>query len=778
MRNPARTAISQTLLVTSSLLALPFAAAPAVAAAPANAASTGSESDTGLAEIVVTAQRKSEGVLSVPMSIEAESGQQLLDSGIKTSTDLELVTPGFLVSDSVGYTQIYIRGVGNSIFVGADPSVATYIDDVPRIYGSNLANFVNVDRVEVLKGAQGGLYGRNATGGVVNVITQQPTTDKFSAVVRGSYGEKGTYTVAGTANIPVTDKVALNLAIEHDAHDPYINNTASDAPYTAAMFPGGSAFGNAATTAAFLNSGVNAPSGFNRQDFSAGSGKLLIMPLDNLKITLAGDYSHKADDNGNGFRDVTPAFNQANVVGFLGSIGAHPVLPAGFIQGSTSNFTSSQGIDGTVSDLDYGESGTVVWSLPGVDLTSITADRVNNTHLLTELGGTTVPLLEADVSIHREYFYQELRGVSTFDGPWQFLGGATYLQTHFSALTFFDLFHAIATPLAATVDAIENWSVYAQGGYDLTHALNLTVSGRYVHENNLATYSIPPTPAASSLSEDKFLPSATLSYKFDQGGNVYARWARGFKSGGINPTTSPTQFPDPQTQGGIFAGEQVDTYEIGARAPLFDHSLEVTSAVFYNDYKNLQASAHSRPAFPQVILAIVNAGTARTYGVEGGINWRVIQPLTVGVNAGYLNAKYKSFDVPASNPILEPFNLSGQRMPNSPTAQYSFTGNLDQPILDGKLHLIGSALVSYVSQVIFIQSGLPGVLPDAIGPSYWLANLRAGVKTPDDKIEVVVYANNVGNSVYYTYGSSAASTGTILNWGNPRIVGGEVTLRF
>ena len=214
MRNPARAAISLTLLVTSSLLALAFAAAPALPAAPANAASTGSESDTGLAEIVVTAQRKSEGVLSVPMSIQAETEQQLQDSGIKDSTDLELVTPGFLVSDSVGYTQIYIRGVGNSIFVGADPSVATYIDDVPRIYGSNLANFVNVERVEVLKGAQGGLYGRNATGGVVNVITQQPTTDKLSGFLRGSYGEMGTYGVAGTVNIPVTDKVALNLAVQ------------------------------------------------------------------------------------------------------------------------------------------------------------------------------------------------------------------------------------------------------------------------------------------------------------------------------------------------------------------------------------------------------------------------------------------------------------------------------------------------------------------------------------------------------------------------------------
>ncbi len=767
-------AFPTSLVVTAAALMLPLAsrADEAESAQP-----PASESSSTLQEIVVTAQRKSEGVLSVPMSIQAESAEQLQESGIKDSTDLELLTPGLLVSDSVGYTQIYVRGVGNSIFVGADPSVATYIDDVPRIYGSNLANFVDVDRVEVLKGAQGGLYGRNATGGVVNVITEQPTTDKFSALVRGSYGEHDTYALAGTANIPVTDKVALHLAIQHNAHDPYVNNTAPAVPYTAAMFPGGSAFGDAATTAGFLNSGVKPPRGFNRQDFSAGAGKLLILPTDNLKITLAADYSHKADDNGNGFLNVTPAFDQVLVGGFLGSIGATPVLPPGFIQGSNSKFTGSQGIDGVVSDVDWGESGTIVWSLPGVDLTSITADRVNNTHLLTELGGTTVPLLEADVSIHREYFYQELRAVSTFDGPWHLLGGATYLQTHFSSHTFFDLFHVIATPLAAGTDSIENWSTYVQAGFDLTSRLNLTASGRYVHENNLATYSIPPTPAPSSLSEDKFLPSATLSYKFDQGGNVYARWARGFKSGGINPVSSPTVFPDPQADGGIFSGEEVDTYEIGARAPLFDRRVEVTSAVFYNNYKNLQVAAHSRPAYAQIIEAIVNAGTARTYGVEGSISWRVIPPLTLGLNAGYLNAKYKTFAIPASNPVLEPFDLSGTTMLNSPNTQYSFTANLDQP-LNGRLDLIGNVLVSHTSEVIFSQSGLTGVLPPAVGPSYWLTNLRAGVKTPDDKIEVVVYANNVGNAAYYTYGSSAASSGTILNWGNPRIIGAEATLRF
>jgi outer membrane receptor protein involved in Fe transport len=117
-------------------------------------------------------------------------------------------------------------------------------------------------------------------------------------------------------------------------------------------------------------------------------------------------------------------------------------------------------------------------------------------------------------------------------------------------------------------------------------------------------------------------------------------------------------------------------------------------------------------------------------------------------------------------------------MPNSPTTQVSFTGRLDQPLTGDRFRLVGNVVISHISSVIFSQSGLPGVLPDAVGPAYWLANLRAGIKTADDKFEVALFINNVTNAAYYTYGSSAAATGTIANWGNPRVIGGEVALHF
>ena len=118
----------------------------------------------GIEEIVVTAERHSQSIMTVPAAIQAATFEQLNNAGIHTLTDIELITPGYSVADSSAYTQIFIRGIGNNIFVGADPSVATYVDDVPVVWGQMPNQFIDLQRVEVLKGAQGGLYGRNATG--------------------------------------------------------------------------------------------------------------------------------------------------------------------------------------------------------------------------------------------------------------------------------------------------------------------------------------------------------------------------------------------------------------------------------------------------------------------------------------------------------------------------------------------------------------------------------------------------------------------------------------
>lgn len=779
----------------STRLGLYLASAIAAAlSAPAFAQDTATSDDAqrsaGVKEIVVTAQRKGESVLDVPLSIQATSGDQLSNSGIRQMSDLQFTTPGFLPSNSNGYNQMFIRGVGNSIFVGADPSVATFIDDVPRVFGTMVNNFVDVERVEVIKGAPGALYGRNATGGAVNIITRQPSTEGLSGKGRISFGEKDTFQASAFLNVPLGDKLAWTIAGERRSHDFYIRNLTPDTnAYSATMFPvnnvagpGTASFlGTPTQTAAVLNSGLVAKKGYNNEDFWAVSSKLLFRPTDNFKITLAGDYSKKDDDTGNGAYNGTPGYPVAVLSGLINQfIGARttPALMSSLIV-PVGKFQSAQRTPGYARLKDWGLSATAVLELPGVDITSITAYRKNQSRFLSEFAMSPYALFQANVDIDKKAFYQELRAVSNGEGPLSYIVGASYLRAQFDGLNTSNVIPPLVfkAPAGEGGYLVSNWSAYAQLGYDLTQNLNLTASGRYIHERN-TDRPAPGVPVRAPLTEKKFLPSATLSYKLDTGGNIYARWARGFKAGGVVPEVDLRIFPDPYTQGGIFKGEDIDTFEVGVRTPLLDRKVNLTAAVFYNDYRNVQVSAHANLAYQQqVSIAVVNAGSARTYGAEIGINARVAEPLTIGATAGYLNAKYKRLSVPASNPVLQPFDLSGTRMINAPEWQMSFNADLDQPITDN-LGLVGNVVASYTSDVLWQQSGFAGVLPDSVGKSFWLVNARLGIKSGDDKWELAAYAKNLFNSSYTTFGSSAAAFGTIYLWGDPRIIGAEAILKF
>ena len=730
-----------------------------------------------LAEIVVTAQRVKESIVAVPAAVQAMSGRQLITEGINSLTDLKFDVPGYLPTTGSGYTQIFIRGIGNSIFVGADPSVATYVDGVPRIYGSMVDQLIDVQRVEVLKGAQGGLYGRNATGGVVNIITRQPDVTAFSADALLDYGEYDSLRAAGYLNLPISDKVALSMAVERDSHSPYIRNISTDrAPYTAAMFPGGSILGTAQQTADFFNSGVDPSNGYDDQSLSAADAKLLIKPVDDFKLTFAGDYAIKTDSGGGQIYQGDPAYNQATLVGLLQLFtGANPQLPPSFLQGPDGKFTTSMGLPTPVNLIDYGMSSTAEWNAPGVDVTSISAYRYQQTYFFTDLGADTVPVESVTVHNFKHFFYQELRAVSSGPGPFHYLGGVTFLKDYFTGNTQAYVLNPLYTaPLTHVLTFVRNYSAYAQVGYDFTQRLNLTASGRYIRETNQTGFTQPVSSSASTV-ETSFDPSATLSYKLGDG-NAYARWARGFKAGGVNPVASPSVFPQP-SDGSIFGPEHVDTYEVGYRRSLVHQQAQFTADVFYNDYTGLQVSAHAQPQYEaQIVEAIVNAGSARTWGAEETLEARVARGLTLGINAGYLNAKYLNFSI-VNNPVLADFNLDNSTMINSPKWQLGMTATLEEPLTD-RLDLVANVLESYVGGVLYGPSGNPGVLPVPAGSPYWLTNLRVGVETADGRYALSLFANNLFDRAYITQGTSSGALGDQYVWGDPRVVGGEVTARF
>lgn len=784
------------LFVTSSAVAMLAVAAPAFAAdADATpASSTAAAATAQTQEIVVTAQRRKETLNEVPTSIQAWSGSQLSNYGVSDISALTMTTPGFEVAQSVGFTQLYVRGIGNDVFIGS-PSVMTYVDDVPILWASLSSQMVDVERVEVLKGAQGGLYGRNATGGVINIITKQPSTSGFAADVTADYGEKSTVRLAGYVNIPLTDTTALSFTGERDTHDPYVQNiTTNPNPFTAAMFPvtniagpgTASFFGTPAQTAAHLNSGVQPLSGYNNEDFYQLGSKLLLKPADNIKFVIAGDYSYRDDTSNVGEYTGNPGLAQAALLmPYLHAItGGTPNIPANFFPTVTKSFTTAMGWPGGTTQMNAGASGTFTWENPVYTFTSISAYRYQRFTDKVDYGAAMIPTIDMDRFENKsKYFYQEFRFVSSAKGPFTWLGGATYTNyevRNTTALIFYP--PGPRTTVASTNDQIENWSVYGQLGYDLTKHVNLTVSGRYVGETNTEqffntdTLTNPNGYAPASVESKVFLPSATLKYSLDNGGNAYVRYARGFKSGGINnnPPALFTLVGGNPNEGAFYKGEYVNTYEVGLKTPLFERAVQLSGALFYNDYKNLQTTVI--PSNPVIASGIINAGSARTYGAELSLDWRVSRALTVGTNVGYLNAKYRNFSYPGDS-LINAFNNNGDQMPYAPEWQFVLHGNVDQPIND-QYAFTGSVVGTYQSKEITAYPyGSPGA-PITSQPGYWLVNLRAGLRTADQRYELAIFAKNLLNQAYYTNINSSNYTGATYFWGNPRIVGVELKAHF
>lgn len=733
-------------------------------------------------EIVVTAQRRSQALTDVPLSIQAMNSEQLTNSGIQDLTSLAMTTPGYTAATSVGFTQIFIRGIGNAVRVGADPSVATFVDDVPRIFGSMADNLVDVERIEVLKGAQGGLYGRNATGGVVNVVTRKPSTDEVRGTLRGAYGSKDTVNLSGYINLPFSEKVALSVSAQRETHGAYYKNKAKLNPFTAGMFPEGweSRELSPQQTADYFNSSI-ASHDVGKQDFWAVNSKLLLKPSDNVEVILAGDYYNKDDTNGMGLVLTTPEFTVGAIKSLFTGLGVSTAFPGTLLQ-SPGKFEVANGSNELRSKVrEYGVSATVNWELPDATLTSISAYRNQMTHYLGNSAGTDINDVLTDIVYPQKSFvYQEFRGVSTFDGPLRVLGGVTYLAyevnqsaTDAGSKTFM-ITPDVALTSTSVNQKVSNWTVYGEVSYDLTDQLTLTASARYLNESNKANFTIPIEDQESAKAE-KLIPSATLSYKIPDG-NIYARWARGFKTGGISVVTAPEYYPETK-EGLIFKPETVNTFEIGYRQSLLNRKLILSSAIFYNDFKNLQESSRGIGQYSAISTAIINAESSRTWGAEASATYRVDPAISLLANVGYLNAKYKKFDFNGSE-VISNFNRDGKRMPKSPEWQISLGANLDKPV-SSDLRVVGNVLANYTSRVLWAYSPLPSItgVPDLSSPSYWLVNARIGVKTVDDRYGFAISANNLFNQAYYSNGSAIAF-GNSLIWGNPRVIKGEFTVNF
>lgn len=729
-QRPAMFRSKQLNQLTISLLSLGCAAG---LPAQLSWAATPQESPQQLDAVVVTATKVGEVPLQrTPASISVYDQTALGEGNISNIEDLKRQTPGLNVTRNGQATRLYLRGVGTNLdFVGSDPSVTVHVDGVYQSRGyTALDDFLNVERVEVLRGPQGTLYGRNSTGGTINVITRLPDA-KPEASVSAEVGNFNMHRATAAASGGLgSEQVIGSLAVTQTEHDPYVEN----------VEPGGEE--------GLLDDNAKRANASLRTLLGGGS-----------EMILRADYS---DEN-----KTTGAYKSTGL-GLTGSpttLGATANIP-------TDPFETAINVNGPfLEQTSWGDSAEFnIAMAPGWVLTSLTAYRNLDYDTLEDTDGTRLSGLATAVTEKQHQLSQELRVRYTSDTVSWVSGLYISREDHdFEA----SLFGAATRVILGNNDTRAN-ALFTQASWPLTSSLRATAGVRYSEEEKrfesnsnviLANGTTIQHPVFTYTVDenavwDDWSPKFTLDYTLTPTTLLYADVSKGFKSGGFNVTSVSAQF-DP---------EEVTAYEIGAKLDWLDNTVRSNIAAFYYDYSDLQVSSFSQPG----VLVINNAASAISQGIEIENQWLIGDAWAVDLNYAYLDAKYDKYltPLPPANTLL--VDVSGNHLNASPRHKVTPAIRFYQ---DSSLGL-WSARLEYAWQD---KQYFTAFNEDVSGQDdYGLINLMIGLTAPDETWEAQLFGQNLGDEDYSTSSREfvAAATGVTRDINPPRTVSARMTYRF
>jgi iron complex outermembrane recepter protein len=704
----------------------------AVALAQANA---DSGSDSALAEIIVTAQKREESIREVPASIAVFSGAGLKEANINSTMDLQMATPSLSISHIDAQQFIFLRGLGSDLEgIGTEGSTSVNIDGVYVARpGSTLADFLDIERIEVARGPQGTLYGQNSVGGAINIVTVKPKKT-FEADANVSFGNYAERRYEGELNIPiVADQLAARFAILKSQHEGYTQNVN------------------------LLNNDH-----LGGADNLGARVSLLYTPTSDLSVLLSADYDR---DHG----DITPY--KAQSAGFAGDYGA--VVSADPFK-VNSNLPTFLHTDGGGSTL------TVNWDLGAATLTSLSAYRRNNEAFLEDVDGTEIAGMEVHWRQHQSQLSEELRLSSTTGGLFDWMAGLYYFREN-SAADVFLLFgpqSPVAGPPGSTYGlrfpSTAHTTVYAaftQETLHLTKRLSLTAGLRYGYEQKSAnvndlegeTYDsvVPLGSTDDSRVWKSWTPNFILGYQPTPLTNLYAKASKGFKSGGFNALT--LQQP--------FEPESIWSYEAGAKAEWLDGRMLASLAGFYYTLSNQQLNTYVSP-----VTIIRNAAESRGHGGELEVTARPMSRLDVSFGLAYLVATFQRFNTTNPNdPDLGVIDLAGNTLRNAPKWSSSVSSRYKFPLSDGATLSLGGS-VEYRSRVFFDQFNDPAVAQNALT----LLNARLGYTSASGHWDVSLFGNNLTDKAYRVASYRIDVTGgNVLSFmGPPRTWGVQIGAHF
>ncbi|MBO9710317.1 MAG: TonB-dependent receptor [Caulobacter sp.] len=741
-----------------ALLAL-SAGMAAAQTAPAKA-----QDSTAIEEIVVTAQKRAENLQDVPVSVTALTADTLAARGVNNVLALNNMAPGMRISanDAAANPKIYIRGVGLSDFnPNASSGVGVYVDGV--YIGSPLAQmagFYDLAQVEVLRGPQGTLYGRNTNGGAINITTKRPT-QHFTADASVEYATFNAVTAEAAVGGPIiADKLAFRAAAQVAKDDGYTYNRVT---------------GN----------------DVNAADHWAGRLSLLYTPTDDFELLAqVNRYVNRGDAIAPQHRALFPVAPDAAGPDGLCAPNAYASGACTDLLGYADTDRNSRAIDANLEGKDkvdlFGASTQATWSFNDMQLVSVTAWQWAHRNDLENTDGSPLQMLEINYRSRQHQFTQELRLQSASPAArLNWVLGAYFMaetvQDNTRQDTLRDLRPMFVTPDNPTGVSPENsvavfgwpytqktkgYAVFGQADYKITDKLTGTVGLRWSADDKQMDYKSQIEDGLVVLltsNQSKTFSALSgrlgLRYEVTPDANVYATYNRGYKSGGFfgGLATTPEEVEP-------YDNETLDAYEIGMKSEFFDRRVRLNVSGFYYDYKNQQVFAQAlRNGL--TVLVLDNAANSKVYGGEAEITARPIQPLTLTAGVSLLHAKYGDY-------FSEGQDFTGNWLPQSPKVTFNTSATWVAPLANGS-SVVANVDANYSSKVYFDNSNASRLSQDSV----WIAGAQVSWRSPDQKIEAGAFARNLFDKTYVVSISNIDSLGEdLLSMNRPRSLG--VFLRY
>lgn len=705
---------------------------------------TGSDEPAPSEEIIVTAQRRDQRLVDVPLSITAITRDEIENTGASNLRDLGAMIPNmtFVSSDINAQLHVTVRGI--SAFTqtaGFDSALGAYVDDIwvgrPDAFNQVLDE---VERIEVLRGPQGTLFGKNTAVGAVNFITIRPR-DEFEGRVSAEFGDFNLRRYTAMLNVPIAPgDVAMRVSGSAVDRDGYVRNVTRG----------------------------------TRDDLEQRylRGAVRFTPTNQLTIDVAGDL----------FRNRSGVYTGDFIDGAFVVPGPRTVAY---------DFPEFQNQDNSSASVTASYAFAT-----GHQLTSITAFRRSEWRVGVDADGSDQPILAAEVTEAADTYMQELRLTSPSGGAFNYVIGA-YADSQRSD-SFRDgeagagLVPFVADALGVTPGDIETLFPTPARGNFLEDSATITrrsqalfgnleyhpgdrwtLGGglRWTHDERSVDFAQDLSPLLASLlsvgtftrsesfASDELTPLAYVSYQLAPDATVYARYARGFKSGGFNVDTQ-----DENLERLSFRSEYVDNYEVGGHGVFSNGRLYLSGALFYMDYSDLQVPQEDPVTFTETIT---NAAQATVFGFEGEVALRPVEGLELSGGIGYTHAEFDEFDLPGVG------DVSGQPLSEAPRWNANAAIQYTAALLPS-LRLITRADVTYRGD---FYNGVPA---DATNRTdeVTLVNLRASLEST---WRLSVYVNNLFDVDYSNadfFSANIGASGQRRIYGAPRTIGAELGLTF